>query len=137
MKLLVDTNIFLDIIFKRNQLYEGSKALFYCAYENHDEIYVNASSMKDLYYFSFKYSQNKKLAIKTISQIYSNVTKIIDCSSDDAINAIFDDGDYEDNMIRHSAKRNFCDAIITRNIKNFSCKDVNCLTPEEYLKYRV
>lgn len=136
MRLLIDTNIFLDILFCREGFYEGSKKLFYTCYKNKDQTFVNASSLKDIYYFAFKSLHNKKDSLRIVHNIYNNMTKVIDCSADDAIGALFEDGDYEDNMLRQSSLRTMCDAIITRNIKDFSKQDIPCLTPEEYLKYR-
>lgn len=136
MKLLIDTNIFLDVLFMRPGLADGSQKLLYSLRPNNDQAFVNASSLKDIFYFANKGYKNKEKAIELIQTIYSCVSKIIDCSANDAINALYEDGDYEDNMLRQSALRTFCDAIITRNTKDFAKKDIPCLTPEEYLKIR-
>ena len=136
MRLLIDSNIFLDILYQRENLYEGSKELFYHAKNNKDQLYINASSLKDIYYFAYKKMHDKKQSRLFIYNIYQIITKVVDCSSDDAISSIFDEGDYEDNMLRSAANRTMCDAIITRNIKDFANKDINCFTPEEYLLYR-
>lgn len=136
MRLLVDTNIFLDILFERPDLYEKSKNFFIVSKNNRDQIFINASSLKDIFYFAKKGSHDKKQSIRWICRIYRTVSKVIDCSANDAISALYDDGDYEDNILRQSALRTSCDAIITRNVKDFADKDIPCLTPEEYLAKR-
>lgn len=136
MRLLVDTNIFIDIFSKRKEFYNSSKELFYRAFSKKDQIFINACSLKDIYFFMMKFFHNKEKAQQTIYDIYNMVAKVVDCTSDDAINAIFEKGDYEDNVIRNSANRMMCDCIITRNVKDFEKKDINCWTPEEYLNIR-
>lgn len=136
MRLLVDTNIFLDILLKRDNLYEGSKEFFYSAHANRDQTVVNAASLKDIYYFVMKGLHDKKEAVRVVFKVHNTVCKVIDCSADDAINAIFEDGDFEDNVLRQSSLRNMCDAIITRNKKDFHKNDMPCFTPEEYMRIR-
>lgn len=68
--------------------------------------------------------------------LYSSISKIISINNDDAIEALYMDGDYEDNILAQTSKSNMCDAIITNNKKDFEGKDVVALTPEEYIRYR-
>ena len=67
-------------------------------------------------------------------QHYSRVTKVVGITTDDTIEALYEDGDYEDNLIALTAETNMCDAVITRDkdFKNFRV----VLTPEEYLRYK-
>ena len=137
MRLLVDTNIFLDCLFKRKGLWESSfNFLKKSRFDYKDKIYVNVSTFKDIYYFCKKMTHNNKEAMQYISDIYCNITKVVSSDTDDFILSLYEEGDFEDNMLIKSASRTMCDAIITRNIKDFSNKEMNCFTPEEYLFYR-
>ena len=57
-------------------------------------------------------------------------------NSDDAIEALYLQGDYEDNVLLEVSKTSMCDALITNNKKHFKNKGVAVLTPEEYLMVR-
>ena len=64
------------------------------------------------------------------------ICKIVGVTDDDAISALYEDGDYEDNLLIFTAETNMCDAIITNNKKHFINKGVAILTPKEYLEIR-
>lgn len=136
MRFLVDTNIFLDILLDRSDLKNESISLLDHLSTNYDQIYVNASSLKDIYYFATKLFHDSYKARLYIMDIYSRISKVISLSSDDAIEAIYQDGDFEDNCLIESAKNAMCDAIITRNDKDFINKGINIYSPKDYLKYR-
>lgn len=136
MRLLVDTNIFLDLFYNRSNLVDGSRAFFLKSHLLKDEIYISSNTMKDLAYFLKKLTHDNSEVHKKLLNLYQKINKIISSTADDAINAIYEEGDYEDNVLCESATRTMCDAIITRNIRDFSNKQINCLTPEEYLKFR-
>lgn len=136
MRLLVDTNIFLDIFFDRQFFKETSVEFLKKSKNFHDEIYVSVATFKDIAYFLKKIYHSNEIVNKKLMLIYEKLTKVVSTTTDDMINALYEDGDFEDNVLRNSATRTMCDAIITRNIKDFAEKDINCLTPDEYLKYR-
>lgn len=136
MRLLVDTNVFMDIIFNRKNLALSSNEFFKRTKLVHDEIYVSVSTMKDIAYYLKRDLHDNALVNRKLIAIYSKIGKIISTTADDVINALYEDGDFEDNIIRNSANRVMCDCIITRNIKDFDKKDLNCWTPDEYLSYR-
>ena len=66
---------------------------------------------------------------KKLCKLYGSINKIVGLTSDDAISAIYQDGDYEDNMLANSANRAMCDMIVTRNIKHFKENVINTFTP--------
>ena len=134
MRLLLDTNIFLDTILKREPFNQVAKQFFIVASKNKDELYLCASSLRDLSYFIHKYIHSNEQTNNLLIDIYSRVTKVVGITTDDTIEALYEDGDYEDNLIALTADTMMCDAIISRDkkFKNFRV----VLSPEEYLKYR-
>lgn len=136
MILLVDTNVFLDVLYNRSGLCDSSYNFLLESHINHDKIYVSSTTLKDIAYFAKKTLHDDKLVAKKLLEIYSNVSKVISSTADDTINALYENGDFEDNIQINSAIRTMCDAIITRNIKDFEKRGINCWTPEEYLKFR-
>lgn len=136
MRILLDTNIFLDVYLKREPLYSGSIVFLRTAKRFNDEIYVSTSTFKDLAYFLKKICHDDKVVNKKLCDLYGSINKIIGLTSDDAISAIYQNGDYEDNMLANSANRAMCDMIVTRNIKHFKENAIKTFTPEEYLQFR-
>lgn len=136
MRVLVDTNIFLDILLERKDLMSESLNVLDKLYEDKDQIYVSASSFKDIYYFANKLFHDSFLAHKYVIGIYSKITKIISLTSDDVIEAIYQKGDFENNCLIESAKRTMCDAIITRNVKDFANKNLLILDPAMFFKLK-
>lgn len=136
MRLLVDTNVFLDIILHRPVLFEKSKDFLNFAEKNNDEIYISSFSLKDIAYFARKALHNEKLSNNLLISLYSNVDKVLGVSSDDTINSLYSDGDFEDNCLINSALSSMCDAVITNNVKDFVNKGINVFSPEDYIKTR-
>ena len=134
MRLLVDTNVFLDVIMKRTPFNEKAKTFFIKARENNDEIYVCGTTLKDLSYQGHRLYHSYKLANNLLNDIYSRISKIVGVSTDDCIEALYMDGDYEDNIIALTAETSMCDAIISRDKKFQNFRVV--LTPEKYLEIR-
>lgn len=135
MRLLVDTNVFLDVIFQRALLGPVSKEFFIRSRQNIDDIYVCVSALKDIAYFVHKQLHDNKKTNDLLIDLYSRVTKVVGIDTDDTIEALYMDGDYEDNLIALTAETTMCDAIITNDKTHFKNARV-VLSPQEYLKYR-
>lgn len=136
MRILIDTNIILDIYLKREPLCSSSTAFLRYAKSVNDELYISSSTFKDAAYFLKKIFHDDKIVNKKLCKLYGSINKIVGLTSDDAITAIYQDGDYEDNMLANSANRAMCDMIVTRNVKHFRENAINTFTPEEYLQFR-
>ena len=136
MRLLVDTNVFLDLFYNRGELAENSDKFFAATVEHHDVIYVAASTIKDLAYYIKKSVHDDKKTNDYLINIFRDVCKIVGITDDDSITALYEDGDYEDNLLILTSQTSMCDAIITNNIKHFINKNVVAWTPLQYLSYR-
>ena len=134
MRLMIDTNILIDIVMQRKPFNETAKQFLIRTRENRDELYVCTSSLRDLSYQGHRLLHSWKLTNDMLIDIYSRVTKVVGLSTDDTIEALYMDGDYEDNLIALTAETNMCDAIISRD-KSFENFRV-VLTPEKYLEIR-
>lgn len=134
MRVLVDTNVFLDVIMMREPFNEAAKAFFLKARENKDQIYVCGTTLRDLAYQGHRLYHSYEKTNSLLIDIYSRITKIVGVSTDDCIEALYMDGDYEDNLIALTAETEMCDAIISRDkkFKNFRV----VLTPEKYLEIK-
>lgn len=136
MRLLVDTNVFLDLFYDRGELAEISNKFFDNTAEHKDVIYVAATTIKDMAYFIKREFHDNRKTNDYLINIYTKICKIVGITDDDTISALYEDGDYEDNLLVLTAQTNMCDAIITNNKKHFENKGICILTPQEYLNIR-
>lgn len=136
MRVLVDTNVFLDAILKREPFFEDSKDFFTYFKSHRHWLYISSMSFRDIEYVLRKVEKDPIERKRTLTSIYSFIHKIIDIGADDVINDLFDDyKDFEDGLLIESAKRNMLDAIITNNKDGFLDADIPAFTPREVVDY--
>ena len=134
MKILVDTNIFLDIFLKREKLYQESLIAIEQAIKKRHVIYISSGSIKDVYYFVYKYTRDKQLSLKAILKLL-DISKIEEVNRNNILDALSSGiTDFEDAIIDSIASRIKVDYILTRNKKDFINANNKVLTPEEYLQ---
>lgn len=132
MRLLVDTNVILDIILQREESYKDALEFFVWCIENNNRTYVSSMSLRDIEYFTMKKLHDKETVKRALNNVYTLVSKIVGVSADAAINSIFEDyNDFEDELIIQAAKEEMVDAIITSNIKDFENRGIPVLTPKQ------
>jgi len=132
MKLLLDTNIVVDIISRRTG-YEESLIVLRCCETKRAEGLVSATTILDVMYILRKHISlaDVKDAVQTLIAIVD----VVDVKKNDIIGA-FDCGmaDFEDAVQSLCAKRNRADYIITRNIGDFGKSPVPAILPGDVLK---
>ena len=133
MHVLVDTNVILDLILRR----EGGKdALTFFAWcrKHRNKTFVTSMSMRDIEYVAMRSLHDKRKANAVLSDVYSLCTKVIGVSADAAINAVYEDyKDYEDELLIQTAKEHSLDAIVTNNAKDFAGRGISVFAPKEIM----
>lgn len=134
MKLLIDTNVILDVLMKREPWAESAEAVLIAVAEEKAEGYTTASTFTDLYYLLRKHLQDREKTKQALLGLLS-VLDVLDVTRVDCEKA-FDLSmtDYEDALLASCAKRHKIDQIVTRNEKHFDGSPVKTVTPEEFLK---
>ena len=133
MRLLIDTNVYLEFFLNREN-HGVVLAFFQYAAERKNQTYISSMSMRDFGYMMHKYLHDNDLTKKLQLQVYEMTSKVVNTSADAAIESIYNDvGDYEDSMQMIAAEEAMCDAIITFNKKDYSESRVPTFTPEEML----
>lgn len=118
-RLLVDTNIILDLLAKREPFYKDAAILFSLADRGAVELFTSALSVANVNYVLLRHGKPEKARqilrkLKLLTGILSLDEKIIDLAlNDDAFN------DLEDALQYYSALENNIDVLITRNLKDF------------------
>ncbi|MBP0977523.1 MAG: PIN domain-containing protein [Oscillospiraceae bacterium] len=132
MKVLVDTNVILDVLCNRADFVEDSSKIWkYCELDK-IEGYISALSVPNIVYILRKELDPGKTS-KLINQI-TMIFKIADLKSSDLKNAAdMLSSDYEDALQMCQASRINADYIVTRNIRDFRESKVPAMKPAELL----
>ena len=134
MKILVDTNIFLDIFLYREELFQESLSVIIQAINKRDKLYISSASIKDVYYFVNKYTHSRQTSLKAVLKLLE-IAKIEEINRNNIIEALSSNiNDFEDAIIDSVASRVKTDFILTRNKKDFINANNKVLSPEEYLQ---
>ena len=133
-KALVDTNIFVDFMFRRMPFYENSEKIIDLCEKSKVKGYITTSTLMDLHYIFRKLSHSNNDADNAIQEIL-HVFNVIEINEKDIYDStITHHKDFEDSVIESSAVRNKLGYIITRNIKDFSKDRIEILTPTQFIE---
>lgn len=130
-KILIDLNIILDFLNKRNFHQEAAQLINMCV-ENKISGYVCAHEITTLSYFLLKEQKDKTKVINTITALLDifNIISIDESILRDSL--ISPISDYEDAVIEVSSMKTNIDYIISRNISDFKASRIPTYTPEQF-----
>jgi len=133
MKILLDTNVVLDVLLERQPYYSASSKVFIFSSKNNIELFITSTIVTDLYYII-----SKLLSKKEAKDFLINLLEIVDvCGVDKSVilkSMNSDFADLEDAVQYYAAKAENINAIITRNKKDFKLSTITVLTPVEFLE---
>ena len=131
-RILLDTNIILDIALKRTPHFENSSRLFELIDKKQIIGYITASTVTDIYYISRK-EKGKVIALEFISNLIE-VVDVLGVDKNIIIKAIRSKlKDFEDAVQVSAAEYNEIDIIVTRNKSDFLDSGLVILTPKELI----
>lgn len=134
MRLMIDTNIFLDVMAKREPFFADSKAVLELCENKKVYGFLSASSATDIFYLVRRQLHSIELAYKALGSVL-DIAKVLAVTNEDVLNAYIQRAsDFEDCLMATCAKANKCDAIVTRNKKDFLNFGITLFSPEELLK---
>lgn len=132
-RLLIDTNIVIDLLSKREQFYAEAAELFSRADKKELHLAISVLTFGNTNYILTKLKSAK--AAKEILRKFLVLVELL--ALDDKITALAlsDDNfpDFEDGLQYYSAMENQIDVIITRNKKDFKNSKIPVLTAKEFL----
>ena len=133
MKVLVDTNVILDVLLKRTPFYKDSFTIFQLADSGFITGIIAAVSLTNVFYVLRKAYRNSIDIYRLMEEftaffIVAPVTEITVASALDLRWK-----DFEDAIQFVTAKENKVDFIITRNKADYESSDVPCMTPTEFI----
>ena len=132
-KLLIDTNIVLDLLAKREPFYDGAAMLFTLADKHKIKLTVSSLTFANTNYVLSKLKSAREAReilrrFKTLVGILNLNDKIIELS-------LNDEGfkDFEDGLQYYTALEHNQNTIITRNLRDFKNSKIPVMTAEEFL----
>lgn len=132
-RLLIDTNIVIDLLSKRDKFYDEAADLFSRADKKELELTISTLTFANTNYILTKLKSSKDA--REILRKFKVLVKLL--SLDDKITelALSDDNfpDFEDGLQYYSAIENQIDIIITRNKKDFKNSKLPIMTAKEFL----
>ncbi|GHV87023.1 DNA-binding protein [Spirochaetia bacterium] len=133
MKVLLDTNIILDIVERREPFFHDSYGVFLLAAQKAVDAIFGAGSITDVYYINRKNCSSAEQALNSIVDLLEVIIPV-DTKAEDIRTAIsLGFSDFEDAVICATAIREKADYIITRNTDDFNTSPIKAMTPEQFL----
>ncbi len=132
-KLLLDTNIVIDLLAQREPFYNDAAKIFSLADKKKIKISVSA-----LTFANTNYILQKSNNIQSTREILRKLKVIVNVISlnDKVIELALNDsgfGDFEDGLQYYSALENNLDIIVTRNQKKFKASKIPVMNAAEFI----
>jgi|TARA_R110000737_G_C14415695_1_gene456830 predicted nucleic acid-binding protein len=131
-KILVDTNVVLDLLSERKGFIEETQIFFTLASQDKIKLFVSTLTFANAHYIL-----SNQMKISGAQKILRKFKILVDCVSfDEKILELSLDSkfkDYEDSIQYYSALACSADLIVTRNKKDFKLSSLPVLDVKEYL----
>jgi predicted nucleic acid-binding protein len=133
IRLLIDTNVVLDLLAKREPFYIDAARIFSLADKSKLSLHISSLSFANTnYVLSRLKSANDTRELlrrfRVLVKIIALTDKIIDLALNDN-----NFQDFEDGIKYYTGIENNIDIIITRDLKDFKGSKIPVMTPDEYL----
>ena len=133
MKVLVDTNVILDVLCNREEFVADSLRVFQCCETQRITGYISALSIPNIVYIMRKELDPEQ--IKEILHTLTMVFSVAELRETDLLKAAeLAFADYEDAIQSVCADRVRADYIVTRNGKDFADSPIPAISPAELRK---
>lgn len=132
-RLLIDTNIVIDLLSRREEFYQEAADLFSKSDRNELKLTISALTFANTNYILSKLKTAKEA--REILRKFKVLVKLLNLNDKITELALSDDdfADFEDGLQYYSAIENQIDIIITRNKKDFKNSKIPVLTAKEFL----
>ena len=133
MKVLLDTNIIIDVALERQPYVTNSETVLAFVEQRQIEGYISAATISDLYYIIRK-QKGRNLTIEFLQEIliFCQIATVNQTVITMAFTTNFKD--FEDAIQYSTAVVNQLDGIITRNPQDFPVVTPRIITPEQLIE---
>ena len=127
----VDTDVILDVALARKPFCRLSKVVLDLLENKIVSGFTSSNCIANLYYILRKSGGDEKARFfLSLLVCYITVIPIDHPMVEEAL--ISDFSDFEDGLQYYSAARHRCDCIITRNLDDYTCSEIDVYTPREF-----
>jgi predicted nucleic acid-binding protein len=131
MKILLDTNIIVDIISGRDE-YESSLELMRSCEDKRFDGYMTTTTITDIMYILRKHSSQNIL--RNTMQGLMKILEIAEVSKKDIhLSFLSDMADFEDGVQAYCGLRYGVEYVITKNLSDFEFSPVKAISPKDFL----
>ena len=133
VKILLDTNIILDVALERQPFFDESEQVLSFVEQGDVEGYISGSTFSDLYYIMRKAKgRGPTLEFLRYISTFCQVATVDNSVISMALTSTFKD--FEDAIQHSSAIVNQIDAIVTRNPRDFPVTAPRIVTPDQLIQ---
>lgn len=134
MKLLIDTNIVLDVILERQPFYSNSIEVLGLAKRDDVEEYISASAVTDIYYLIYRQLKDKGFAKELLKELFK-IVSVASVTEQEIRKAMeLEWKDFEDSVQYSVALLQEMNGIITRNPSDYGESEIPVWLPERVLE---
>ena len=134
MKLLIDTNVVLDVLLRREPFSKTAAEVLNLTQRDDVREYVSASAITDIYYIANKQMKDRD-AVRDLLKRLLMVVSVAAVSKREIQNALnLAWGDFEDSVQYSVALLNEMDGIVTRNPSDYQEANMRIWLPEQALE---
>lgn len=133
MRVLLDTNIILDVLLNRRPWILNSKNIWQANDERRITVYITGTTLTDIFYIARRITDHFTAQKAIIMCLEAFEICTVDRHALE-IAASFQGNDFEDNLQIACASIEGLDAIVTRDPKGFKQSPITILSPEKLLK---
>lgn len=131
MRILVDTDVALDLLQAREPFAEAARDVFTLAAEGPVEACITAKQAADIHYIASRELHSKAQASELLGKLVRLMTGI-DATAEDVYNSLLERRpDFEDGMLIAAAGRAGVGAIVTRDARGFAASGVPTVGPAD------
>lgn len=134
MKIMIDTNVVLDVLLRREPFFQASYEVMKRSALEQVDGFVSATAATDIFYLLRRALRDDRTAKDNLEKLMQLVG-FADALGEDVHAAIASNmADFEDALVSAIAERCHMDYIVTRNTKDYVESPVKALTPQEFLE---
>ncbi|MHB1483538.1 MAG: PIN domain-containing protein [Saccharofermentanales bacterium] len=133
MKILIDTNVIIDVLINRDSFVDNSSAVLKLCESEKLQGFITATTITDIYYVLCKSITDKAVLYNALEKLLS-IVEVCDVTKHNVFNALrLRESDFEDAIQSDCAESICADYIITRNIVDFKNSKIKAINPSDFL----
>ncbi|UQZ87856.1 DNA-binding protein [Deltaproteobacteria bacterium Smac51] len=134
MKVVVDTNIVIDVLTDREPFVMHSENVFNIIANNRLQAAITANTITDIAYLLRKHCHDLQIVRNSLANLME-LFEVIEVSKERCVRALdLPINDFEDALLAECARKWGAELIITRNLKDFTSSPVPAVSPNELLE---